>query len=419
METNVLIIGAGMTGLSIAHGLEQAGIKYTIFDTEDGVRFRPKEWTMGIHWGLPLLESLLPPHLAKRIPTDGSVDGFLDYSQPPNNGAYIFDGVTGDILKDLTVNDRIVRVSRRKIRALCREDMEVKWSHTLESIRCNDDDNTVTARFTNGESYTGTLLVGCDGPRSTVRSHLFDEPAKAQAKTMEGCVNISMAISYPAETARYIRSKTHPVWCMAISPWIFPFMSMQDVPDPDKPETWKFFMMTNWLGEGELGLSNEDRLKALKERGAKLAEVRSHRVSYNGSRLIPTPQPFRTAVLEIPEDTSAPYVELVCWIAEPWNTLDGRVTLAGDAAHPMPPFRGQGGNHAVQDAYNFVEMVKKIVEAKDNRAELQKQLIREYSDEVAKRGAAETELSMKNGKFMMGYSEFKNSPYMKQGLNRG
>ena len=116
-------------------------------------------------------------------------------------------------------------------------------------------------------------------------------------------------------------------------------MSMQDVPDPDKPETWKFFMMTNWLGEGEFGLSNEDRLKALKERGAKLAEVRSHRVSYNGSRLIPTPQPFRKAMLEIPEDTSAPCVELVCWIAEPWNTLDGRVTLAGDAAHPMPPFK--------------------------------------------------------------------------------
>jgi 2-polyprenyl-6-methoxyphenol hydroxylase-like FAD-dependent oxidoreductase len=273
MEPNVLIIGAGMTGLCIAHGLEQAGTKHTIFDSEDGVRFRPKEWTMGIHWGLPLLESLLPPHLAKRIPTDGSVDGFLDYSEPPNNGAYIFDGVTGEVLKDLTVDGRIVRVSRRRIRALCREDVEVKWSHTLESARCNDDDNTVTATFTNGQSYTGTLLVGCDGPRSVVRSHLFDEPSKAQAKTMEGCVNISMVISYPAETARYVRSKTHPVWCMAISPGIFTFMSLQDVPDPDKPETWKFFLMMNWLGEGELGLSNEDRIKALKERGEKLAEV--------------------------------------------------------------------------------------------------------------------------------------------------
>lgn len=276
METHVLIIGAGMTGLSIAHGLDQAGIKYTIFDSEgrEDHRSRSKEWTMGMHWGLPLLESLLPPHLARRIPTDGAVDGSLDYSIPINNGSYIFDGVSGEILKDLTPpSGRIIRVSRRKIRALCREEIDVKWSHTLDSLKCNDEDNTVTATFTNGESHTGTLLVGCDGPRSVVRNHLFDEPAKAQAETMKGAVSISMAISYAAETAKFLRSKSHPVWCMAISPWIFPFLSVQDVPDPNKPETWKFFWMLSWLGDIEPGLSEVDRIKALKERGAKLAEV--------------------------------------------------------------------------------------------------------------------------------------------------
>ena len=273
-EPHVLIIGAGMTGLCIAHGLDQAGINYTIFDAEDGVRARPKEWTMGIHWGLPLLEELLPPHLAKRIPTDGAVDGFLDYTEPPNNGAYIFDGVTGEILKDLTVTGRMVRVSRRKIRALCREEIDVKWSHILQSVTCNAADNTITATFTNGQSYTGTLLVGCDGPRSVVRSHLFDDPAKETAKPMGGAVSISVVTSYPAETAKYIRSKTHPVWCMAISPWIFPFMSVQDVPDPEKPETWKFFIMLNWVGEKDPDLDHEGRMKAVKERGQKLAEVR-------------------------------------------------------------------------------------------------------------------------------------------------
>ena len=190
MDMHVLIVGAGMTGLSIAHGLKQVGIKYTIFDTEDGVRFRPREWTMGMHWGLPMLETLLPPHLAKRIPTDGSVDGSLDWNNPPNNGSYIFDGVNGDILKDLTPpTGRIVRVSRRRIRALCREEIDVQWSHTLESLKPNEGENTITATFTNGKSYTGTLLVGCDGPRSIVRSHLFDDPSKAQAKIMDGAVN--------------------------------------------------------------------------------------------------------------------------------------------------------------------------------------------------------------------------------------
>lgn len=42
-EPHVLIIGAGITGLLIAHGLQNAGIKYTIFETEESGRWRSKE----------------------------------------------------------------------------------------------------------------------------------------------------------------------------------------------------------------------------------------------------------------------------------------------------------------------------------------------------------------------------------------
>lgn len=114
-----------------------------------------------------------------------------------------------------------------------------------------------------------------------------------------------------------------------------------------------------------------------------------------------------------------PYTDVGYWLAEPWDTRNGRVTLGGDSAHPMPPFRGQGGNHAIQDAHNFVEAVKKIAETTDGRRELQTKLMKEYSDEIAKRGAEETLLSTKNGMMMMSYYDFKESPYMKQGLSRG
>lgn len=218
-QPHVLIIGAGLTGLLIAHGLNKAGIKYTIFEDEDYGAVRPREWTMGIHWALPLLEDLLPPHLAARIVKDGSVDGSLDYEKPPNNGAYIFDGVDGEILKDLTVSGRIVRVSRRKLRALCSRDIEVKHSHKLQTITYNDGNDGVTARFTNGESYSGSLLVGCDGPRSVVRSYLFsNDPTKGQAQPVDGIMNMSMAVSYAdVETAKFVRETSHPVWCICKS----------------------------------------------------------------------------------------------------------------------------------------------------------------------------------------------------------
>ena len=89
-------------------------------------------------------------------------------------------------------------------------------------------------------------------------------------------------------------------------------------------------------------------------------------------------------------------------------------------AYTSPSYRGQGGNHAIQDAYKFVEVIKKVQAASsDKRMKLQADLVQEYSDEVSKRGGEETQLSIKNGYMCMAYHDFKQSPYMKQGLTRG
>ena len=46
-------------------------------------------------------------------------------------------------------------------------------------------------------------------------------------------------------------------------------------------------------------------------------------------------QPLRDIVLSIPQDTQVLPVALADWPTVPWPNLDGRVTLLGDAAHPM------------------------------------------------------------------------------------
>lgn len=48
-------------------------------------------------------------------------------------------------------------------------------------------------------------------------------------------------------------------------------------------------------------------------------------------------EPFRSAVMWMPDNTKITYDKMAYWVPIPWDNHDGRVTLAGDAAHPMTP----------------------------------------------------------------------------------
>jgi hypothetical protein len=39
----------------------------------------------------------------------------------------------------------------------------------------------------------------------------------------------------------------------------------------------------------------------------------------------------------MPNNTKVTYDKMAYWVPVPWDNHEGRVTLAGDAAHPMTP----------------------------------------------------------------------------------
>ena len=97
--------------------------------------------------------------------------------------------------------------------------------------------------------------------------------------------------------------------------------TVQDVPDPDKPETWLYQLMMSWGGPPALEdmPANEDRMRVLKERAQRWAE------------------PWKTAGLNVEESTPIYQMPVSYWMPRVWDNHNGMITLAGDAAHPMPP----------------------------------------------------------------------------------
>ncbi len=97
-----------------------------------------------------------------------------------------------------------------------------------------------------------------------------------------------------------------------------------DVPDPDKPESWSFQVMQSWNEKttppsADL-TTNEGRLKFFKARCEEYAE------------------PWRSVGRAVKDGTTIPMDRLTYWEkSKKWDNRGGRMTLCGDAAHPMTP----------------------------------------------------------------------------------
>lgn len=93
---------------------------------------------MAVHWALPFLESLLPDSLRPRLEKEAYVDPSLDWEQSPCDRMRMINGVSGEIMKDVTIKGKIVRVSRRRLRTFLAEgiNVEVRPSTFYPDVIC-------------------------------------------------------------------------------------------------------------------------------------------------------------------------------------------------------------------------------------------------------------------------------------------
>jgi hypothetical protein len=159
----------------------------------------------------------------------------------------------------------------------------------------------------------------------------------------------------------------------------------------EKPEDWIFQHLFTTYG-ATIAETPEERLRVFKKQASAYAE------------------PWKSAVQWLPDDIVISRDRIKYWAAPtPWSTWNGKVTLAGDAAHPMVPFRAQGLNNAMRDSFGYVEAMRSIVSGESSL----EAAIKVYTDEVFARGAQEIAMSNGFGPLLHNWEVFMNSPIMK------
>jgi salicylate hydroxylase len=188
----------------------------------------------------------------------------------------------------------------------------VHLGHRLAGL--TDHGDTVEARFTNGTRTDLDALVGADGIHSTVRTELFG-PEQAR---FTGCVAYRGLV--PAERLRDLSLETTAqLWLGPGRHFVHYFVSGRRLVNFVAIVEQDAWTRESWTDRGDLAAALS---------------------AFEG---------WHPQVHTILECVDEPYV----WALFDREPLDrwsaGRVTLLGDACHPMLPFMAQGAAQAMED----------------------------------------------------------------------
>jgi salicylate hydroxylase len=204
--------------------------------------------------------------------------------------------------------------------------------------RVDQDHNGVTLTLANGETVHGDILIGADGIHSTVRAQLFGKELPRYTG------NVAWRGLVPAGRVAHLDLGS------VVGVWMGPNRSIIQY-YVSAGQTF------NWIG---ISRSTEPARESWLAEG----KVEDALAEYEGWH--PT---IRTVIGATPR-----VLRQALYDREPlpdWQV--GRITLIGDAAHPMLPFYAQGGAQSIEDAYVLAGC---IAEGQDEPVEALRRFVR-------------------------------------------
>ncbi|WP_001103540.1 FAD-dependent urate hydroxylase HpxO [Acinetobacter baumannii] len=304
---NVVIIGAGMGGLTTGIALKKFGHQVRIFEQTE--KILPVGAAISL-WsnGVKCLNYLgLTEKIAK---LGGQMDDL----------AYV-DGLTGDVMTQFSLRPLIEEVGQRPY-PVARADLQNMLMDEFgrdqiylgkKMVSLEDKTDFVEVHFADGSSTQADLLIGADGTHSMTRAYVLGQQVQrryAGYVNWNGLVEISEDLAPAQQWTTYV-GEGKRASLMPVADGRFYFFL--DVPLP-------------------AGLENnrDEYKKLLKQYFADWCQP--------VQQLIERLDPQKTNRVEIHD-------------IEPFTQFyKGRVVILGDAAHSTTPDIGQGGCQAMEDA---------------------------------------------------------------------
>ncbi|MEG8279684.1 FAD-dependent oxidoreductase [Streptomyces sp. AHA2] len=327
-----VVVGAGPVGLTAAHELARRGVRVRLVDAAPGPA--PTSRAVAVH-----------PRTLETFAQMGVVDGLLARGRR-NRAFTMYSGgrrlvrLEADYATMPTSHPYTLIVPQTETEAVLREALTrlgvgIEWGVRLTGFEQDQDGVSVHLTRADGTSETArtSWLVGCDGGHSTVRKLLGLELAGESSETWM-LADAPVASDLPPDTIYWAHTGGHAL------------------------------MMVPYARDGHWRLL--DTAPVPEGGTARLAE----KLSQGLGREVRVGEPEWTSVFTFQQRMVQ-------------RMHDGRVFVAGDAAHVHSPASGQGMNTGVQEAYNLAWKLAQV-----DRGHAGRRLLDTYSEERVPIGRA-------------------------------
>jgi 2-polyprenyl-6-methoxyphenol hydroxylase-like FAD-dependent oxidoreductase len=378
---HVAIIGGGIGGVALAVACLHRGIPFTLYERDSGFEARSQGYGLTLQQASKAIEGLGIFSLEEGVistrhlvhTTDGKVIGEWGMRK----------WMQTEVKKSPKRTN--VHIARQSLRLALLEQLgghdAVQWGHQLVDFKETEGEGVELSFAVNGEvkNAKADLVVGADGIRSSMRKILIGDDI-TPLRYLDCIVILGIC---PLNALEGVDSP------LLDSATVFQTANGNEriyiMPYDSESVMWQLsFPMP------------EEEAKALSAQGTKaLKEEACRRTKWHD----PIPQ-ILAATLEA-QVSGYPVYDRELLNSE-LLAKGGPITLIGDAAHPMSPFKGQGANQALLDALALARGITRECRPLSQWREsgVRKSVLTDFESEMLERSATKVKHSAEAAQFL-------------------